>query len=287
MASQDDVGVDSVASRPWHLTDAKERDVLNESGPRIGIPVPVSGDPEYNLRSWPQYAAAVAGAGGTAVQIPLELPSAELSSIAEACAGFVLPGSPADVDPARFGQERDEATAPADILREECDRVLLEHAEATGKPVLGICYGIQSMNVWRGGTLVQDLHPVPVNHGAGRQVAVAHAVLVAQQSLLGSLLTRAEAPPEEQFSRLPVNSSHHQAIAAPGDDLAIVARSAQDAVIEGVEGRIGRAAMIGVQWHPERSVEISTASRALFTWLVSEAADAADAPWEPTDVRAL
>ncbi len=164
-----------------------------------------------------------------------------------------------------------------DPARESCDRLLLEHAETTGKPVLGICFGAQFLNVWRGGTLVQDLLPMPVNHAAGATVAVAHSVSVQLQSLLGGLLTLTEAPQHGSFRRLPVNSSHHQAVAKPGDGLRVVARSAEDGVIEAFEGNIGLAAMLGVQWHPERSTEASAASRALFTWLVSAATDAAQA----------
>ena len=243
--------------------------------PRIGIPLPTSADLEYNHRSWPQYADAVRAAGGEPVRIELSF-SPTSAEVVQSCAGFVLPGSPADVDPSRYGQARGENTAPVDDAREAADRVILEHVERTGTPVLGICFGAQSLNVWLGGTLVQDLQPVPVNHGAGAQVAVAHTVLVSSMSLLGGLLSASEAPSEEGFRRLPVNSSHHQSIASPGDDLTITARCAQDGVIEAVEGLIGTAAVVGVQWHPERSYESSPASRALFMWLVSAAMDSAE-----------
>lgn len=246
---------------------------MTETGPRIGIPVPTSKDSDYNHRSWPQYAEAVRLAGGTPFELALDRTRSELTRAADSCAGFLLPGSPADLDPARYGQDRQPNTADPDPAREECDWLLLERAEITGRPVLGICYGLQSLNVWRGGTLVQHLNPVPVNHEAGKQVAVAHSVLVAQTTLLAGLLTSTEAPPEEQFRRLAVNSSHHQAVAVPGEDLSIVARCPQDAVIEALEGHVGTAAMLGVQWHPERSASISATSRALFLWLVSEATD--------------
>lgn len=240
---------------------------------RIGIPACTSADVEYNRRSAPAYTAAVEGAGGEAVPLELGLSVAELGALATTCDGFVLPGSPADVEPSLYGHVREEASAGADVAREECDLRLLEHAAVQGKPVLAICYGVQRLNVWCGGTLVQDLTPVPVNHSAGAQVAVAHSVLVVGQSLLAGLLAAAEAPAEGEFRRLAVNSSHHQAVSAPGDGLAVVARCAEDGVIEAVEGRVGLAAMVGVQWHPERSVGISAGSRALFTWLVSEAED--------------
>ena len=241
--------------------------------PRIGVPVPTSANPEYNTRAWPQYAAAVASAGGVGVEIPLGGAPGARRALAETCAGYLLPGSPADVDPAHYGQERDPATSAADPARESCDIALLEHAEATGKPVLAICYGLQHMNVWRGGSLLQDLDPIPVNHQAGSSVAVAHSVRVARTTLLASLLTATEAPAQGEFRRLPVNSSHHQAVANPGDDLAIVARASEDGVVEAVEGQVGRSVMIGVQWHPERDCDRSAASRALFAWLVSAAAD--------------
>lgn len=254
---------------------------------KIGIPIPTAADLEYNGQNWSRYAAAVQGAGAEACQLALDLPTAELQRSLETCHGFVLPGSPADVDPAKYGQAKESATAAEDSKREALDRAILEHAAATGKPVLAICFGLQFLNVWNGGTLVQDLQPVPVNHSAGSSVAVAHAALVSRESLLAGLLTTAEAPADRDFRRLPVNSSHHQAVGIPGDDLAIVARSAQDGVIEALEGRIGAAAIVGVQWHPERTTDISPASRALFTWLVSEAEDQQNAAQEVLDARAL
>ena len=242
-------------------------------GVRIGIPVPTTGDLEYNRKDGPVYGSAVSSAGGEPRSIGLGVSGAELRALVEACDGFVLPGSPADVDPALYGQSREAGTAASDPLRESRDRFLLEHAAETGKPVLAICFGAQYLNVWRGGTLVQDLSPLPVNHEAGSDVAVAHSILVAEQSLLAGLLSGAEAPSERGFRRLSINSSHHQAASSPGEDLAVVARSVEDGVIEAVEGRIGQSPMLGVQWHPERSIGISAASRALFTWLVSEAED--------------
>jgi putative glutamine amidotransferase len=243
--------------------------------PRIAIPVPTSTDIAYNLRSWPSYADAVARSGGEPVKIDLTATLAEIQTLADACDGICLPGSPADVDPERYGVDRDPATAPADPAREAADNLLLEDAYKHRKPVLGICYGIQSLNVWRGGSLVQDLMPLPVNHSAGSKVAIAHTALIAENSLLASLLDPAEAPAADGFLRLPINTSHHQAVAAPGDGLRVVARCPDDGVIEAVEADPTDSAnphfVLGVQWHPERSYEISAASRALFNRLVQEA----------------
>lgn len=248
--------------------------------PRIAIPLPTAANPEYNSRSWPNYAAAVRDAGGEPVEIPLGLEPGELTKLAASCHGVCLPGSPADVEPSRFGAERDPASAAADSLRETVDFFLLDHAERFGKPVLAICFGCQSLNVWRGGSLIQDLNPLPVNHSAGAKVAIAHTALIPQASFLGSLVDRSEATPYGDFFRLPINSSHHQAIAAPGEGLRIVGRCPDDGVIEAIEadsasrpGHEHRSPrmLLGVQWHPERSTGISATSRNLFARLITEA----------------
>jgi len=254
--------------------------------PRIAIPVPTSTDPAYNRKSWPQYASAVERAGGEPVEIPLTLAPSSVIELVNTCQAILLPGSPADVNPRKYGQAAIEATAPADPARETVDELLLEDAHNLSKPILAICYGTQILNVWRGGTLLQDLLPMPVNHSAGGSVAVAHTAIVAPESLLGSLLTSEEAPLRDCFLRLPVNSSHHQAIGIPGDGLRIAARSIEDGVTEAVEdGQSGAEGaghfILAVQWHPERSYEISAASRAIFARFLHEAA-----LWTPRAVPA-
>jgi putative glutamine amidotransferase len=244
------------------------------SRPRIAIPLPTSADESYNQRSWPMYAAAIERAGGEPVAVELNRSPGAVRELVRGCAGVLLPGSGADVAPTRYGAELNPATNPADPAREAVDWTLLEESERHRLPVLGICYGIQSLNVYHGGSLLQDLLPLPVNHAAGRQVAIAHSAEIASESLLASLLTVEEAPEKRGFRWLPINSSHHQAIAEPGQHLRIVARCPEDGVIEAVERAYDPHNpwfVLGVQWHPERSVDISAASSAIFSRLVAEA----------------
>ena len=236
------------------------------SRPRILIPVPTSFDEPYNAQSWPEYAAAVAAAGGEAVQVPLTHSISELEALVAGADGVLLPGSGADVDPARYGHERIEASAEADLLREQTDFALIDAAEDQRKPLLCICFGTQSLNVRHGGTLIQDLEPVPVNHRAGRSVQAAHSAIFPADSRLGRILMASgeAVADDDEFARIPVNSSHHQAVNAPGDELRVVGRCPADAVIEALEGSDADHWLIAVQWHPERTVGSSAASRALF-----------------------
>jgi putative glutamine amidotransferase len=261
---------------------------MNSPIPRIAIPEPTSTDAAYNQRSLPQYVHALEAAGGIAVPIPLhESPSAQASMLAS-CSAILLPGSPADVDPARYGQNAVPATAAKDVAREAADDLLLRDAFAQGKPILGICYGLQSLNVWRRGSLIQDLpHPPAagaagtgriVNHQPGRQVQNAHPVLVTP----GSRLSRLGLREDQEAIGLPVNSSHHQAIDRPGEQLVVAAISPVDGVIEALEGSEPQQFVVAVQWHPERSYESSEASRALFASFLEAART-----WEPSRTTSI
>jgi putative glutamine amidotransferase len=120
------------------------------------------------------------------------------------------------------------------------------------------------------------LLPVPVNHRAS-SVAIAHSVLIEPGSHLAQIVGDSkEVTHTADFLRLPVNSSHHQAIGIVGDGLRVTARCPQDAVVESIEGTQPGHFVLGLQWHPERSVESSLASRLVFQRFV-EAASA----WRP------
>src|SRR5580693_692165 len=164
--------------------------------PRIAIPMPHSIDREYGERAIPQYERAIEQAGGEPVRIPLDQPSAEVMKlevlkIMERSDGVLLPGSNADVDPAKFGAPRSPRSADADPRRDTVDELLLEDAYNLRKPVLGICYGLQSINVYRCGTLIQYIES-PVNHAAGRKIAVAHTIEAELGSKLDKILRAGE-----------------------------------------------------------------------------------------------
>ena len=246
--------------------------------PRIAIPEPTSSDEAYNRRSLPQYIHAVEAAGGTAVPISLHQSRAEQAGLLASCSAILLPGSPADLDPSRYGQQAVEECAAKDEAREAADNLLLHDAFEQGKPILGICYGLQSLNVWNKGSLIQDLpHDAAlVNHEPGREVQNAHPVRVAP----GSRLFEAIAGVAEDAGGvrlLSVNSSHHQAVGNPGERLKVSATSPVDGVIEALEGAEPQQFVIAVQWHPERSYESSAASRALFAAFLEAARS-----WAPT-----
>jgi putative glutamine amidotransferase len=232
--------------------------------PRIAIPEPTSTDEAYNQRSMPQYIRAVEAAGGTAVPIPLHEAPASQAGILASCSAILLPGSPADVDPARYGQKAEKECAARDEAREAADDLLLQDAFAQAKPILGICYGLQSLNVWRRGSLIQDLPHAEtgsaVNHQPGREVQKAHSVLVTPGSRLSGLVSEAS----EEVPGIFVNSSHHQAINRPGQELVVAAICPEDGVIEALESAEPAQFVVGVQWHPERTYESSGVSRALF-----------------------
>ncbi len=214
--------------------------------------------------------------------MPLEEQQAALAT----CQGVLLPGSPADVDPARYGQARIEACAAKDEPREAADDLLLSHAWQQRKPVLGICFGLQSLNVWRHGTLIQDLAQsdlvVRVDHAPGREVVDAHSITVTPETRLASLLAAAENGNDSE--RVSVNSSHHQAVATPGDQLKVAARSAEDGVIEALESSDPERFLLAVQWHPERTYQQSVESRAIFSGFL-EAASAWRQPAETLPSR--
>jgi putative glutamine amidotransferase len=239
--------------------------------------MPHSIDREYAERAIPQYERAVEQAGGEPVRITLDQTSddimkTEVLQIMKSCDGVLLPGSKADVDPSKFGAPRSRHTAAADPLRDAVDELLLQDAYNRRKPILGICYGLQSLNVFRTGSLVQHIPDflsedlrTKVNHEAGKKVAVAHTVEIESDSKLQEILGRGDK------RMIPVNSSHHQSADVIGKGLRIAARCPDDGIIEALEGTAADHFVLAVQWHPERSVDLDEPSRAIFRALIKAA----------------
>jgi putative glutamine amidotransferase len=238
----------------------------------IAIPEPTSTDTAYNQRSLPPYLAALHSVGVTPVIVPLHERPDRVARLLLGVQGILLPGSGYDVDPQRYGEAAIAECGPADPGRTAVDELLLQDAFNLQKPILGICHGAQTLNVWCNGSLVQDLR-TSVNHSPGRAVLDAHAVEVMAGSRLARLL-----PAEEGLS-VEVNSSHHQAVKTAGDNLMVTAVSREDGVIEAVEMDSSHF-VVGVQWHPERTYTHSAFSRAIFAAFVQAAA-----AWQPRRVE--
>jgi len=238
------------------------------SRPRIGIPWRTSQEEaEGNLPKIRNYVNAVERAGGEAVLLPLADKTGLANQLVD-LQGFVLPGSPADVGPPEYGAVNQGKSAPSDLPREQVDRAILGHAFETQKPVLAICYGCQLLNVYLGGTLIQDLRSETGTRIAHRKKDVSpelpddpqHEVRFMAGSQLAGIAGKTEAV---------VNSSHHQSIARPGRQLRITGQ-ANDGIVESVEWTGDANWVIGVQWHPERMQGDSLADR-LFSGLIAAA----------------
>ena len=245
---------------------------------RIAIPEPTSADTEYNQRSLPPYLAALQSAGATPILVPLHERQDRVARLLAGTHGILLPGSRYDIDPQRFSERRIPACGPSDPARAAVDELLLQDAFSLHKPILGICHGTQTLNVWCNGSLYQDLPTQlgsAVNHTPGRLVAEAHPVRIAPASHLASLL------PAEEAAEPQVNSSHHQAIRTVGDHLRVAAVSPVDSVIEAVELDSPDHFVLAVQWHPERTYTTSAFSRALFAAFVHAAES-----WQPRRIEA-
>jgi putative glutamine amidotransferase len=240
--------------------------------PRVGIPYrtrkeELSGE----RRKYQWYLESVLRAGGEPVEISLALTPTEFSRLAKSLDGIVLTGSPADVNPSRFHSSRHPKAADPDADRERTDFALLDHAFADHKPVFAICYGVQLLNVYRGGSLVQHISsiddsaevktniPHPTNEQ--RDPEFRHPIRIEPGARIAQLAHATEAS---------VNSSHHQSILEPGEGLRIAA-SAPDGVIEAVEWTGDSNWITGVQWHPERMAQGESLADSLFRELIAAA----------------
>jgi putative glutamine amidotransferase len=235
---------------------------------RVGIPYRTRKEELSNKRdAYDKYVAAVRSAGAEPVEISLGLSTAQLRDLASTLDAVVLSGSPADVEPSLFHAARHPKTAESDADRERTDFALLDHAVTEHKPVLAICYGVQSLNVFLGGSLIQDV-PSEI-HTKIQHAWTGHEGPEPQHEVTFEASSRLAQLAGANHAR--VNSSHHQSVLQPGRNLRVVAH-APDGVIEAVEWTGDANWITGVQWHPERMVAADDLAQSLFRELAAAAA---------------
>jgi len=246
-----------------------------QNRPRIGITMRIELETErFYLARY--YSEAVEGAGGTPVHIPLIPRAAFIQEAVDGLDGILLPGSDSDVDPLRYEREPHPQIGSVHPIKDETDLLVLAEIERRAMPLFAICFGVQILNVFRGGTLIQDIasqHPNAINHqqGAPRD-RHSHRVRLLEDSTLGQLAGSESAP---------VNSHHHQAIETLGRELVATAWAA-DGLVEAVEDPRSDRFVLGVQWHPELGWERDELSKALFQRFVFAAGRFAESRSNPT-----
>lgn len=249
----------------WFVNNSRAN-MTTRRRPRIGITmrIELATDRFYLSR---HYCEAVEAAGGVPVHLPL-IPSAEF--VREAVAGLdgvLLPGSDSDVDPVRYGHDPHPKLGAVHPIKDKTDLLVLSEIEERSIPLFAICFGMQVLNVSRGGTLIQDIESQwsnAIKHEQGTpRDRHSHKVRLLADSLIRQAATDDDAP---------VNSHHHQALETLGRELVATAWS-PDGIVEAVEDPRSDRFVLGVQWHPELGWESDAFARALFERFVGEAAE--------------
>jgi putative glutamine amidotransferase len=211
------------------------------------------------------YLEAIKNAGGVPVALPLMADRDYAQRVIELADGILLPGSLTDVDPKYYGSSISPYYGESGPERDESDFYLLEKAAERKMPVFGICFGHQSLNVFNGGSLYQDIpHDLNSNvtHWQGEPYHLpAHTVKVEEGSIIYKIFGKNE---------IEVNSIHHQGVKTIAPNLRPTSYS-PDGVIESYENRNGGQFLMGVQWHPERMWRESPPQAALFQEFISAA----------------
>jgi len=233
--------------------------------PRIGITMRL----EIETRRFylgRDYSEAVEAAGGVPVHLSL-IPKREY--INEALAGLdgiLLPGSNTDVDPHFYGEEPHQKLGTVIPEKDETEMLVLDEAESRNMPLLAICYGMQALNVARGGTLIQDIESQvegSLKHEQGMPHSrSSHSLNIAWDSVLADLDAV-----RTSNGVIRVNSSHHQAIGKVGRELKAIAW-AKDGIVECIQDSRPDRFALGVQWHPEMTIGTENLSIAIFDLFV-------------------
>jgi putative glutamine amidotransferase len=204
------------------------------------------------------YVRTLENLGALPVMIPLNMSEATLYGIFAHLDGLFLPGGE-DIDPANYATDRHPLLGATDKERDRTELLMTRWALATGMPVLGVCRGVQMINVACGGTLTQDLHseqPTLAKHDyfppSFERYRISHRIDIEADSLLARAMGQVHE----------VNSMHHQAIERVGYGLRVVAR-ADDGLPEALEAP-ALPFVVGVQWHPEELAKTDQTSANLF-----------------------
>lgn len=223
----------------------------------VKIAMPQMGTDLFRIYMKSKYVQSVERAGGTVCWIDVEDPT-RAAEDALKCDGLLLPGG-ADVDPALYGQKPGEKCGKPNEQRDRAEGAMAQAFLRSGKPIFGICRGIQFLNVALGGTLLQDIRPVQKERHMDflHRASSTHSVTIEPSSELYRILGKPE---------IRVNSMHHQAVDRLGDGLVVTARSS-DGFVEAVERKEG-GFCLAVQWHPEHMSRRSEDQRKLFTAFV-------------------
>ena len=204
------------------------------------------------------YVEAVSNAGGVPIILPIIADKNTIKLQIENIDGLVISGG-YDVNPLLYNEEPLQKLGFIYPERDEYDVEVIKVALELGKPILGICRGLQILNVFFGGTLYQDLSLIDecyINHSqTSRPDAIGHTVEIVKETMLFNILGES----------VITNSFHHQAIKELGSGLKVSAK-AKDGIIEGIEAESGF--VIGVQWHPEMLAKKHTEMLKLFKALV-------------------
>jgi putative glutamine amidotransferase len=231
---------------------------MGKSVPWIGMPACVDSTRKGVQGLNGQYMESIRLSGGAPLVIPLLENPEVLRSLVESLDGILLTGSDSDVDPGRYGAEKEKECGQVQPLRDGTDFFLLDVACQRKIPVLSICFGMQSLNVYRGGSLIQHIPSrirTSIKHSnAQTRGGPAHPVSFPGGSVLADIAGSLAAD---------VNSTHHQAVERLGCGLEVIS-TAPDGVIEAVLGVDPDHWILGVQWHPEKNYSYDPLSRGIF-----------------------
>ena len=231
---------------------------MNGKRPIIAIS-PLWDEEKKSMWMLPGYLGGLEQAGATPIMLPLTDNEEELRQLADLADGFLIPGGQ-DVNPALYGEEPQEKTIEISPIKDSAEQTFLTFMLQQDKPVLGICRGIQLLNVRYGGTLYQDLpNEIHQKHQMDPPYNMfCHMVNLIPDTPISEIIGR---------DTLEVNSIHHQAIHEVAPSMKVMAVTEQN-VVEGIYDP-NHKFVLGIQWHPEYLYERDKESRKIFQAFVN------------------